>query len=112
MKKKPDANGFVYSTDPDYKNPFAAFFQSVDLEPDKQKLLVKFEKKGRGGKQVTLISGFVGTDESLEKLAKVLKTKLGVGGSAKDGEIVIQGDHRTKAVEILNAEGYSAKAGN
>ncbi len=91
------------------------------LKPFKNlKLIVKLEKKGRAGKQVTLVQGFTALDtedyilpdEEIEPLAKKLKTKLGVGGSVKEGEIIIQGDHRDKIVELLIAEGFNAKRGN
>lgn len=84
------------------------------------KLIASIEKKGRAGKQVTLVQGFtaldtddyVFPDEEIEPLAHLLKTRLGVGGTVKDGEIIIQGDHREKIVQILKAEGFNAKRGN
>lgn len=110
MKNKPKGNSpFVYSTNPDYK-PFS--FEDEDekagekLDPSQQKLRIWFERKGRGGKEASIVKGFSGNDEDLETLAKILKTKLGTGGAAKDGEIVIQGDHRTKMLELLLAAGY------
>ena len=76
---------------------------------NKQQLIVSIDKKQRKGKTVTLIEGFIGKTEDLEALAKLLKTKCGVGGSAKDGEIVIQGDFKQKVKEILQKEGYKVK---
>ena len=91
--------GVVYSTNP-------------DLSPGKQRLIVGIDRRNRGGKQVTLITGFVGKADDLKELGRTLKTRLGVGGSAKDGEITIQGDFRDKVVEILRGLGYNAKRGN
>ncbi|MBR4740433.1 MAG: translation initiation factor, partial [Bacteroidales bacterium] len=82
------------------------------LPPQKQRLIVGIDRRNRGGKQVTLVSGFVGKADDLKELGRVLKTKLGVGGSAKDGEITIQGDFRDKVVSILQQMGYQAKRGN
>ena len=76
---------------------------------NKQQLIVSIDKKQRKGKTVTLVEGFIGKTEDLEALAKLLKTKCGVGGSAKDGEIVIQGDFKIKVKEILEKEGYKVK---
>lgn len=108
-QKNNNANGLVFSTDPDYK---INFFEeeaeaTAEVAPDKQPLRVWIDRKQRGGKEVTLIQGFSGTEESLKDLTKMLKTKLGVGGTAKDGEIIIQGDHREKVVQILLQAGYS-----
>ena len=82
------------------------------MPPDKQKLIVRLDKKGRAGKQMTAVEGFIGADEDLQVLAKFLKTKCGVGGTAKEGMILIQGDLRDKITEILNKEGYRVKRGN
>ncbi len=77
------------------------------MEKEKQLLRIQLDKRNRKGKAVTLITGFVGKDTDLQALGKVLKTKCGVGGSAKDGEIIVQGDHRNKVLEILQKEGYA-----
>lgn len=104
--------GVVYSTNPDFQYTTAKAEEAATLEPGKQRLIVGIDRRNRGGKQVTLISGFVGADEDLKALAKTLKTKLGVGGSAKEGEITIQGDFRDKVTELLKQLGYNAKRGN
>ena len=77
------------------------------LPAEKQKLIVRIDRRQRAGKQVTLIEGFVGTSEDLSALAKTLKTKCGVGGSTKDGEILVQGDFKEKIIELLKKEGYT-----
>ena len=109
-----DRLGVVYSTDPNFKYITRADLEEdvETLEPSRQKLVVAIDRKGRGGKQVTLVSGFVGREADLASLAKTLKTKCGVGGSAKDGEILIQGDFRDRIVDILKSLGYNAKRGN
>jgi translation initiation factor 1 len=101
--------GTVYSTNPDFHYETEAGREAETLPPDKQDLRVQLDKKQRNGKKATLITGFVGTDEDLKALAKILKTKCGVGGSAKDGEILIQGDFCNKVIEILKAENYKVK---
>ena len=78
----------------------------------KQKLIVTIDRRHRAGKQVTLVSGFTGSDEALEALGKTLKTRCGTGGSVKDGEILIQGDVRDKVVALLTEMGHQAKRGN
>ncbi len=107
MKNKKDKEGVVYSTNPDFEYEYTEDETVETLEPAKQSLKVQLDKKNRGGKQVTLISGFEGIDEDLQTLCKLLKTKCGVGGSAKDNEILIQGDFRDKILEILLNNGYS-----
>ena len=77
------------------------------LPKNQQKLRVSMEKKGRGGKTVTLIKGFIGTEEDLKELGKLLKTKCGVGGSSKEGEIIIQGDFKQRIIDLLKTEGYT-----
>lgn len=104
--------GVVYSTNPDFKYETAATPEEETLPPGKQRLIVGIDRRNRGGKQVTVVKGFVGREEDLVALSKTLKTKCGVGGSAKDGEILIQGDMRDRVVEILLAAGYKAKRGN
>ncbi len=109
-----DRLGVVYSTDPNFKYVTSA---DLDVEPDtlepaRQKLIVGIDRRNRGGKQVTLVSGFVGKEADLAALGKILKTRCGVGGSAKDGQILIQGDFRDRIVDILKSLGYNAKRGN
>jgi translation initiation factor 1 len=104
--------GVVFSTNPDFQYEEEAVSEPETLEPSKQNLLVSIDRKGRGGKQVTLVTGFVGTSEDLAELGRTLKVKCGVGGSAKDGEITIQGDFRERVTTLLKDMGYRAKRGN
>ena len=104
--------GVVFSTNPDFQYDTVQENEPDTLEPSKQKLLVKIDRKGRAGKQVTLVTGFVGREDDLKELGKMLKTRCGVGGSVKDGEIVIQGDFRDRVTELLKDAGYNAKRGN
>ena len=104
--------GVVYSTDPDFNYSKEETPEEETLEPSRQRLTVTIDRRNRGGKQVTLVSGFVGTREDLAALGKTLKVKCGVGGSAKDGEITVQGDLRDKVTELLRNMGYNAKRGN
>jgi|ERR1043166_7885924 translation initiation factor 1 len=105
-KKKADSRGFVYSTDPNFH--FEAPNENNEtLSPAQQKLKIRLDTKHRGGKAVTLIEGFIGNDEDLQELGKKLKTFCGTGGSAKDGEIIIQGDQREKVLQWLVKNGYS-----
>ena len=104
--------GVVYSTNPDFQYQTAEEVEAETLPAGKQHLIVAIDRRQRAGKQVTLVKGFVGTSEDLAALAKTLKTKCGVGGTAKDGEITIQGDLRDKIVALLASMGYNAKRGN
>jgi translation initiation factor 1 len=101
--------GVVYSTSADFKYDTGQVEEPATLPANQQKLIVQLDKKNRKGKAVTLITGFTGTTEDLDKLAKMLKTRCGVGGSSKDGEILIQGDFREKVVQLLEADGYKVK---
>ena len=102
-----DRLNVVYSTNPDYQYESIGEEEAETLPKNQQKLRVSMEKKGRGGKTVTLIRGFIGTEEDLKELSKLLKTKCGVGGSSKDGEIIIQGDFKQRIIDLLKAEGYT-----
>ena len=104
--------GVVYSTDPGFNYVKEETSEETTLEPSKQKLIVTIDRKGRGGKQVTLVSGFIGTEEDLVDLGRTLKVKCGVGGTAKDGLITVQGDLREKVTSLLKEMGYNAKRGN
>jgi translation initiation factor 1 len=96
----------VYSTNPDYNYEGEENEEQETPEPSKQNLRVKLDRKNRGGKVVTLITGFTGAEDDLKELGKFLKTKCGVGGAVKDGEIIIQGDFKQKILELLQKEGY------
>lgn len=102
-----DRLNVVYSTNPDFGYEKDNDDEQVIIEKNKQNLRVSIDKKNRGGKVVTLITGFTGTDNDLKELGKLLKSKCGVGGSAKDGEIIVQGDFKTKVTELLIKEGYT-----
>jgi translation initiation factor 1 len=104
-----DLGGIMYSTDPGFNYELEDEAKGVAIPNNQQDLRVTLDKKNRGGKAVTLITGFLGSDADLDKLAKILKTKCGVGGAAKDGEILIQGDFRDKVLAILQKEGYKVK---
>lgn len=104
--------GVVYSTNPDFKYETEETQEAETLPPARQRLIVRIDRRQRAGKQVTLVEGFVGTSDDLAALAKTLKTRCGVGGTAKDGEITVQGDLRDKVVALLQSMGYNAKRGN
>ncbi len=98
--------GMVYSTDPDFAYTTRHDEEPETLAPERQELR---DRKQRGGKVVTLVRGFVGRDDDLQALARLLKTRCGVGGAAKEGEIIIQGDHRDRVVDLLTRSGYRCK---
>ena len=105
--------GMVFSTNPDFEYTTTEEQEATTLPPAQQNLRVWLDRKQRGGKTVTLVKGFVGTESDLTELGRMLTSRCGVGGSAKDGEIIIQGDHRDRVVELLIAAGYKCKkAGN
>ncbi len=99
----------IYSTNPDYNNWDDREEEILTPEIGEQKLYVSLDKKQRRGKKVTLVTGFVGKNEDLKDLGKVLKSKCGVGGSVKDGEIIIQGDFKQKVADLLTGMGYTCK---
>ncbi|MFI3292077.1 MAG: translation initiation factor [Rikenellaceae bacterium] len=101
--------GMVYSTNPEFEYSTSSDDDQQTLEPSKQNLRVWLDRKQRGGKVATIVKGFVGSEDDLKDLARELKTKCGVGGAAKDGEIIVQGDHRDRVVEILTKSGYKCK---
>ena len=104
--------GVVYSTNPDFKYEEERTEEAETPAPSAQRLTVSIDRRNRGGKQVTLVTGVTGREEDLAELGRTLKIKCGVGGSAKDGEIAIQGDFRDKVTELLVKMGYKAKRGN
>ena len=99
--------GVVYSTNPNFQYESTEEEELETLPKNQQKLRISMEKKGRGGKTVTLVRGFIGTEDDLKELGKLLKTKCGVGGSVKDEEIIIQGDFKQRIINLLKAEGYT-----
>lgn len=110
MSKSKNKIGVVYSTNPDYQYEYDNEDAVQEtLQPAKQKLHVRIERSGRGGKTVTIVDNFVGTDDDLNALGKTLKGKCGVGGTVKDGQIIIQGDFRDRLVLLLNTLGYPVK---
>lgn len=116
MAKKNDwkkRDGVVYSTSSDFDYQYQQNQEQETLPLKQQNLRVVLDKHARAGKQVTLVTGFIGSSDDLEKLGKMIKTKCGVGGSVKDGEVVIQGDLRDKVLQLLIKEGYEkSKRGN
>lgn len=109
MAKKKKRIDIVYSTNPDFDYENEEMEEEETLPPQQQDLRVKIDRKQRKGKEVTLVTGFVGTEDDLKDLGKALKQKCGVGGSVKDGEIIIQGNVIQKALDYLHKNGYKAK---
>lgn len=106
-KNNADSRGFVYSTDPNFS--FQQENEDQETLPvSEQKLKIKLDTKNRAGKAVTLVTGFIGKDADLQELGKKLKSFCGTGGSAKDGEIIVQGDQREKVQQWLSKNGYKA----
>jgi translation initiation factor 1 len=108
-KKDKNKSGIVYSTNPDFEYQYEQQEEPETLPPAKQNLLVYLDTKQRAGKAVTVVENFTGKPEVLETLAKALKTKCGTGGSVKDGQIILQGDFRQKAAQLLTQLGYRNK---
>lgn len=106
-----DRLNVVYSTNPDFSYNKEEDEEQVSADKNKQNLRVSIDRKNRGGKVATLITGFVGTDNDLKELGKLLKSKCGVGGSSKDGEIIVQGDFKQKVIDLLIKEGYTKTKG-
>ena len=102
-----DRLNVVYSSNPNFKYETSEEPEATTLPPQQQKLRVSLDRKNRGGKTVTLITGFIGTEDDLKALGKLLKGSCGVGGTAKDGEIIIQGDFKQRILDLLKAKGYS-----
>ncbi len=111
MGKKNKRTGVVFSTNPDYDYTNNEDQVEETLPKQQQVLRVQIDRKKRRGKEVTLITGFEGSKDDLKDLGKFLKTKCGVGGSVKDGEIIIQGNHKTKIIDLLKGEGYTQTKG-
>lgn len=105
MSKKRDRRGYVYSTNPEFDYDHSEA-EVETLPPGEQKLRVLIDRKQRRGKEATLVTGFVGSDDDLSDLGKKLKKQCGVGGSAKNGEIIIQGDQRDRVISLLKDWGY------
>ena len=110
-KNKKKRIGVVFSTDPEYDYQHKEQEEVATLPKQQQVLRVMIDRKRRRGKEVTLITGFEGAESDLKDLGKFLKSKCGVGGSVKEGEILIQGNHKTKIIDLLKVEGYSQTKG-
>ena len=108
MNNKKNKDGVVYSTSSNFKYSVQPH-HGANIPPQQQNLKVIIDKKNRGGKSVTLVLGFIGKEEEFEKLGRTLKSKCGVGGAVKDGEIMIQGEHRERVVKLLTEMGYKVK---
>lgn len=106
-KKKKRKVGVMYSTNTNYNFEYEK--EEETLAPNEQWLEIWIDKKNRGGKIATLVKGFIGKEDDLKDLGKLLKSKCGVGGTTKDGEVIIQGNHRDKIMVILNSKGYNCK---
>lgn len=106
-KNKKKRVGIVYSTNPEYDYNYQEDANEESIPSNQQKLRVLLDRKKRKGKEVTLVTGYIGPDDDLKTLGKMLKSKCGVGGSVKDGEIILQGDHRKRVVDLLKGEGYT-----
>mgnify|MGYP002556537222 FL=1 len=102
-----DRLNVVYSTNPDFRYETPDEEETSTLPPSQQKLRVQLDRKNRGGKVVTLVTGFTGSDDDLKELGRLLKSKCGVGGTAKDGEIIVQGDFKQKVLDLLKQAGYT-----
>lgn len=102
-----DRLNVVYSTNPDFRYETPDEEEASTLPPSQQKLRVQLDRKNRGGKVVTLVTGFTGSDDDLKELGRLLKSKCGVGGTAKDGEIIVQGDFKQKVLDLLKQAGYT-----
>jgi len=108
-KKKQRFEGIVYSTNDEYEYMDAEEDVEENIPPNRQNLRVLLDKKQRAGKSVTLITGYKGNKTELDELGKLIKQKCGVGGSVKDGVVIIQGDFRTRILELLIKDGYKVK---
>ncbi|PHR30867.1 MAG: translation initiation factor [Fluviicola sp.] len=108
-KNKNNRVNVVYSTNPDFSFDHDEDQSEETLDPNEQLLYVSIDRKQRGGKEVTLVEGFVGLDDDLKDLGKFLKSKCGVGGTSKDGDIIVQGKFKDKVAELLESKGYKVK---